>query len=77
MSPDHQVEKLAYMANQIAAFFASRPEDEAITEIANHLTKFWEPRMRAKIIDYAARENHQLTARAAAAVHRIGTATKH
>ena len=46
MSPD----RLIYMANQIGKFFAHRPADEAAAEIANHLQKFWEPRMRSQII---------------------------
>ena len=44
MSPD----KLARMANQIAAFFRTRPHEEAVAGIAGHLSDFWEPRMRAQ-----------------------------
>jgi formate dehydrogenase subunit delta len=46
MSPD----KLVYMANQIGQFFASQGSDTAAGAIAEHLTKFWDPRMRAAII---------------------------
>ena len=46
MSPD----RLAYMANQIGRFFAHRPEDAAAADIADHLRKFWEPRMRDQIV---------------------------
>jgi formate dehydrogenase subunit delta len=46
MSPD----KLAHMANQIGKFFAHRPEDTAAADIADHLRKFWDPRMRRQII---------------------------
>ena len=46
MSPD----KLVYMANQIGKFFASQGHDRAVTGTAEHLTKFWDPRMRAAII---------------------------
>ncbi len=46
MSP----KRLAYMANQIGRFFAHRPEDAAATDIADHLRKFWEPRMRHQIV---------------------------
>jgi formate dehydrogenase subunit delta len=42
MSPD----KLIYMANQIGKFFAPQPEAEAVAGIANHIRKFWDPRMR-------------------------------
>lgn len=38
------------MANQIAAFFAAYPEEEAIASTAGHLKNFWEPRMRAELV---------------------------
>lgn len=38
------------MANQIGAFFKAQGETEAPAAIADHLKKFWEPRMRADII---------------------------
>lgn len=38
--------KIPRMANQIATFFLSQPEAERITGVANHINKFWEPRMR-------------------------------
>lgn len=46
MSPD----KLVYMANQIARFFAHQGEEKAIEGIADHLAKFWDPRMRKAIV---------------------------
>ena len=45
MSPD----KLVYMANQIGKFFAHQGEAKAVAGIADHLAKFWDPRMRAAI----------------------------
>ncbi len=45
MSPD----KLVYMANQIGKFFAHQGEAKAVPAIADHLAKFWDPRMRAAI----------------------------
>jgi formate dehydrogenase subunit delta len=50
MSPD----KLVYMANQIGKFFAHEGEDKAVSAIADHLTKFWDPRMRAAILAHLA-----------------------
>jgi formate dehydrogenase subunit delta len=41
--------RLVQMANQVAAFFASYPEAEAIEGTANHLKSFWDPRMRREI----------------------------
>jgi formate dehydrogenase subunit delta len=46
MSPD----KLVYMANQIGRFFASQGPDEAVAGTADHIRKFWDPRMRAAIL---------------------------
>jgi formate dehydrogenase subunit delta len=43
-------DKLVYMANQIGKFFAGQGPDKAVAGTAEHLTKFWDPRMRAAII---------------------------
>ena len=45
--------KLVSMANQIAAFHRRKPEPAAVAEVALHLTKFWEPRMRAELHAFA------------------------
>ena len=42
-------QRLVHMANQVAAFFASYPEAEAIESTTNHLKSFWDPRMRREI----------------------------
>ncbi|MDP0925933.1 formate dehydrogenase subunit delta [Paracoccus onubensis] len=47
MSP----EKMVMMANQIATFFNTQPGDAA-KNIANHISDFWEPRMRQQLADY-------------------------
>ena len=39
-------DKLVYMANQIAKFFESQGPDKAVAGTADHLKKFWDPRMR-------------------------------
>jgi formate dehydrogenase subunit delta len=46
MSPD----RLIYMANQIGKFFHSQGHDQAVAGIAEHIRKFWEPRMRTAIL---------------------------
>jgi formate dehydrogenase subunit delta len=44
------VQRLVAMANDIAAFFGSDPDPTAAADqVANHLKKFWEPRMREEI----------------------------
>ena len=42
--------KLVTMANQIGTFFTSQGQSQAAAGTANHLKKFWDPRMRAEII---------------------------
>ena len=44
-------ETLVRMANQIATFFSSMPEDEQVVGVATHINKFWEPRMRAQLFE--------------------------
>ncbi len=40
------VERLVAMANQIGAFFNSQgTREQAVAGIADHLKRFWEPRM--------------------------------
>jgi formate dehydrogenase subunit delta len=46
MSPD----KLAYMANQIGKFFAHQGHDKTVAGVADHLARFWDPRMLDAII---------------------------
>ncbi|HEY1611075.1 MAG TPA: formate dehydrogenase subunit delta [Paraburkholderia sp.] len=42
---------LIEMANQIGEFFESLPDrDEALFDIAEHIRKFWEPRMRRTLL---------------------------
>lgn len=38
--------KIVRMANQIGTFFQSKPHDEGVAGTAEHINKFWEPRMR-------------------------------
>jgi formate dehydrogenase subunit delta len=38
------------MANQIGTFFKSQGEAEAAASTAEHIKKFWDPRMRSAIL---------------------------
>ena len=38
--------KIVRMANQIGTFFESKPHQEGVHGVAEHINKFWEPRMR-------------------------------
>jgi formate dehydrogenase subunit delta len=47
MNVDHMVK----MANEIGAFFAAEsPPGQASKDVANHLKRFWDPRMRREIV---------------------------
>ena len=51
-SPTHAsdtLHKLVYMANQIGKFFQSQGHDKAVPGVAEHIKKFWDPRMRKQI----------------------------
>lgn len=43
---DRGLQKLVYMANQIARFMASKPQDQGVAGVVAHINDFWEPRMR-------------------------------
>jgi formate dehydrogenase subunit delta len=44
-------DNLVHMANRIGEFFQSLPDaEEAASEIALHLRKYWEPRMRRALL---------------------------
>ena len=43
--------KLVRVANQIGTFFESKPHDEGVAGVAEHINKFWEPRMRRHLFE--------------------------
>jgi formate dehydrogenase subunit delta len=45
-SPDN----LIRMANQIGSFFKSQGPGKVTPGVADHIKKFWDPRMRSKIL---------------------------
>jgi formate dehydrogenase subunit delta len=45
--------KLIKMANQIGAFFDAMPNrEQAVKDVAAHIQRNWEPRMRSELHDY-------------------------
>lgn len=44
------VDRLVMMANQIGKFFAPQRRIDQAAAIADHLEKFWDPRMRSLIV---------------------------
>jgi len=69
MSPD----KLVYMANQIGKFFAHQGEDKAVAGVADHLEKFWDPRMRAAIVAHLDAGGNGLDPLAREAIKKLST----
>jgi formate dehydrogenase subunit delta len=45
---------LVKMANEISNFFRLKPEDQAVAGTANHIKRFWDPRMKAKMAEHLA-----------------------
>ncbi len=41
--------KLVRMANQIAVFFRTQPDDAAAAAVADHIKSFWNPVMRREM----------------------------
>jgi len=66
-------QRLVAMANDIANFFGSDPDPAAAAEqVANHLKKFWEPRMREEIRRHAREGGAGLSALALRGVRQLG-----
>ena len=47
-------EHLVKMANQIGDFFGSQRHSDGAAGVADHIKKFWDPRMRAGIMEHVA-----------------------
>lgn len=81
MNADHEganrpVQKLVRMANQIAEYFESFPEAEAAPGVADHIVKFWTPKMRSQLLEHAASGADDLQPLAVSAVHLLQAAHK-
>lgn len=61
-------QKLVRMANQIATFFRSYPEEEAVAGIHKHIVAFWTPKMRRALGTYSSTEGSGLDPLAARAI---------
>ena len=47
------IERLVRMANDIGNFFKAEPDHAvAVDSVAQHLKRFWDPRMRKEIVAY-------------------------
>ena len=45
-------DKMVRQANQIAQYFSVYPQARAEEGVRGHIRKFWEPRMRAQLIEH-------------------------
>ncbi len=45
-----ETERLVTMANQIGGFFIHEDQPKAVERTADHLRKYWDPRMRTAIV---------------------------
>ncbi len=66
------VQRLVYMANQIAREFAGQRPGQAAEATWDHLWHFWDPRMRAMILAYEQAGGEGLSEIAREAVARLG-----
>ena len=64
-------DKLVMMANQIGKFFVPQRDGDPVAAIADHLQKFWDPRMRAAIVAHVAAGGAGLDAPVREAVGRL------
>jgi formate dehydrogenase subunit delta len=47
-----QVPPHVRLANEIAVQFHARPPEEAAASVAAHIRQFWDPRMRAQLLEH-------------------------
>jgi formate dehydrogenase subunit delta len=66
------VQRLVTMANDISNFFGSDPDKAAAAEqVAGHMKKFWEPRMREEIRLHVSKGGEGLSSIAIQAVKQL------
>jgi formate dehydrogenase subunit delta len=75
MSSHSSVDTLVKMANQIGDFFGSQRSTDGVAGAAEHLKKFWDPRMRAGILAHLEHGGAGLNPTALEAVKRLAVAT--
>ena len=67
-------EHLVKMANQIGDFFGSQRHSDGAAGVADHIKKFWDPRMRAGIIEHVAHGGAGLKPLVLEAIKRLANA---
>ena len=64
-----EIQHLVSMANDIAVNLSFR--DDADVHIADHINRFWAPRMRKLLLDHAAADGQELSEELRTALKRI------
>jgi formate dehydrogenase subunit delta len=54
------------LINKVVVHFGYLPEDQAVTEVADHVRRFWDPRMKRRLLDLIDNEDDEDTADAVA-----------
>jgi formate dehydrogenase subunit delta len=49
------------LINKVVVHFGYLPEDQAVTEVADHVRRFWDPRMRRRLLDLIDNEATEAT----------------
>ena len=62
---------LVRMANQIADFFKVQSETDAVAGTADHISRFWDPRMRSQMAKHLAHGGDGLNPIALKAVQQV------
>jgi formate dehydrogenase subunit delta len=71
MSSHSSVDTLVKMANQIGDFFGSQKSNDRAAGIVDHIQRFWDPRMRANILEHVAHGGAGLNPLALEAIKRL------
>ncbi|MEO9633342.1 MAG: formate dehydrogenase subunit delta [Parasphingorhabdus sp.] len=66
------LEHLVYMVNQIARNFGTLDQDSAAEATAEHILKYWDPRMKRRIVAHAGEGPTDLSDVATLAVSIVG-----
>jgi formate dehydrogenase subunit delta len=67
---DHEAPEIR-MINQIVAHFGYLPDDQAAAAVADHIRKFWDPRMKRRLFGLIYADASGLTPVAMAAASRL------
>ena len=73
----NSLQKLVDSANQMADYFRTLPPEEGLSGAADHIQKFWTPKMRARIIACHEAGESGLDPFAAEAIRLMKLAAKH